>query len=71
MCLYIYCKAQGFIIYPYIGPVVRAEDKDLPEEEKSSLEEIVLMNRRVGFGHNNSRECTEDENVLGQTKLRS
>ena len=30
-----------------------------------------VENRKVGFGHNSSRECAEVENVLGQTKLRS
>ena len=49
----------------YIRPVAQAEDKDLPEEEKSSLEETVLMNKKVGFGHNGSRECAEDECVVG------
>ena len=41
--------AQKLIIYPYIGLVVQAENKDLPEEEKSSLEEIVLINKRWGL----------------------
>ena len=57
--------AQEFIIYLYIGPVAQAENKDLPEEEKSSSEETVLMNKNVRFGHNSSRECAEDEGVLG------
>ena len=39
--------------------MAQAENKDLPEEEKSSSEETVLMNKKVGFGHNNSRECVE------------
>ena len=51
--------------------MAQANDKDLPKEEKSSLEETVLINRKVGFGHNSSKECAEDENVIGQTKLRS
>ena len=51
--------------------MAQAEDKDQPEEEKPSLEETVLKNRKVGFGHNSSRECAEDENVLSQTKSRS
>ena len=51
--------------------MAQAEDKDLPEEEKPSLEETVLKNRKVGFGHNSSRECVEVENVLSQTKPRS
>ena len=38
--------AQKFIIYPYLGPVAQAENKDLPEEEKSSSEEIALINKR-------------------------
>ena len=44
--------------------MAQAADKDLPEE-KSSSEETVLMNKKVGFGHDSSRECTEDEGVLG------
>ena len=52
-------------------PVAQVEDNDLPEEERPSSEETVLKNRKVGFGHNSSRECAEDENVLGQTKLKS
>ena len=42
-----------------------AENKDLPEEEKSLSEETVLMNKKVGFGHNSSREYAEYESVLG------
>ena len=45
--------------------MAQAENKDLPEEEKSLLEETVLMNKKVGFGCNSSRECVEDEGVLG------
>ena len=56
--------AQEFIIYLYIGPVAQAEDKGLSEEEKSSSEETVLMNKEVSFGHNGSRRCAEDECVL-------
>ena len=51
--------------------MAQAKDKDSLEEEKSSSEEIVLKNRKVGIGHNSSRECADDENVLGQTKPRS
>ena len=40
--------------------MAQVENKDLPKEEKSSSEEIVLMNEKVGFGHNSSRECVED-----------
>ena len=36
-------------MYSYIGPVAQAENKDLPEEEMSSLEEIALMNKRWGL----------------------
>ena len=57
--------AQKFIIYPYIGPVAQAENKDLLEEERSSSEETVLVNKKVGFGYNSSRNCAEDEGVLG------
>ena len=38
--------AQKLIIYPYIGPMAQAENEDLPEEEKSSSKEIVLINKR-------------------------
>ena len=41
--------AQKFIICPYIGPVAQAENRDLSEEEKSSLEEITLINKRWGL----------------------
>ena len=51
--------------------MAQAEDKDPPKEERPSLEEIVLKNRKVGFGHNSSGECDEDENVLSQTRPRS
>ena len=51
--------------------MAQAEDNDLPEEEKSLSEETVLINRKVGFGHNSSRECAKNEIVLGQMKLRS
>ena len=54
-----------FIIYLYIGPVAQAKDKDPPKEERPSSEETVLKNRKVGFGHNSSGKCAEDENVLG------
>ena len=57
--------AQKLIIYLYLGPVAQAEDKDLSEEEKSSSEEIVLINKKVSFGHNGLRECVEDKCVLG------
>ena len=29
--------------------MAQAENKDLPEEEKSSLEEIALINKRLGL----------------------
>ena len=44
--------------------MAQAENKNLPEEEKSSSEETVLMNKKVGFGHNGSREWAEDECVI-------
>ena len=56
--------AQKLIIYLYLGPVAQAKDKDLSEEEISSSEEIVLINKKVSFGHNGSRECAEDECVF-------
>ena len=52
-------------MYLYLGPVVQVEDKDLSEEEKSSLEETALINKKVSFGHNGSKECAEDECVIG------
>ena len=57
--------AQKLIIYLYLGPVTQAEDKDLSEEEKSLSKEIVLINKKVSFGHNGLRECAEDECVFG------
>ena len=44
--------------------MAQAEDNGLSEEEKSSSEETVLMNKEVSFGHNGSREWAEDECVL-------
>ena len=38
--------AQKFIIYPYFGPVAQAKNEDPTEEEKSSSEEIALINKR-------------------------
>ena len=40
--------------------MAQVENKDLPKEEKSSSEETVLMNKKVRFGHNSSREYAED-----------
>ena len=57
--------AQEFIIYLYIGPVAQAKDNGLFEEEKFSLEETVLMNKEVSFGHNGSRGWAEDKCLLG------
>ena len=51
--------------------MAQAEDKDSSEEEEPVSKETVLKNRKVGFGHNSSRECAEDEKVLDQTKPRS
>ena len=56
-----------FIIYLYIETMAQAEDKDSPGEDEPSSEETLLKNRKVGFGHNSSRQYAEDENVLGQT----
>ena len=47
--------------------MAQAEDKDSPGEDEPSSEETLLKNRKVGFGHNSSRQYAEDENVLGQT----
>ena len=38
-----------FIIYPYIGLMAKAENKDLPEEEKFSSKKIALINKRWGL----------------------
>ena len=51
--------------------MAQVENKDLLEEEKFSSEEIALINKKVGFGHNSSRECAEDENVIDLTGTRS
>ena len=51
--------------------MAQVENKDLLEEEKFSSEEIALINKKVGFGHNSSRECVEDENILGHIGPRS
>ena len=45
--------------------MAQAKDNGLSEEEKSSSEETVLMNKKVSFGHNGSRGWAEDECVLG------
>ena len=44
--------------------MAQAENKDLLKEEKSSSEETVLMNKKVGFVRNSSREYAKDESVL-------
>ena len=56
---------QEFIIYLYIGLVAEAEDKGLSKEEKSLLEENVLVNKDVSFGHNGSRGWAKDKYILG------
>ena len=56
---------QEFIIYLYIWLVTQAEDKGLSGEEKSLLEENVLVTKDVSFGHNGSREWTKDKYILG------
>ena len=48
----------------YIGPVAQAEDKGLSKEEKSLLEETMLVNKKVSFGHNGSRGWAEDKCIL-------
>ena len=35
--------------------MAQVKDKGLSEEEKSSSEETVVMNKKVSFGHNGSR----------------
>ena len=44
--------------------MAQVEDKDLSEEEKSSSEEIVLMDKKVSFGHNGSRGWAKDKCIL-------
>ena len=39
--------------------MAQVEDNDLPEEEKPSSEETVLMNKNVSFGHNVLREWAD------------
>ena len=56
---------QEFIIYLYIWLVAQAEDKGLSGEEKSLLEENVLVNKDVSFGHNGSKGWAEDKCLLG------
>ena len=56
---------QEFIIYLYIWLVTQAEDKGLSREEKSLLEENVLVNKDVSFGHNGSKGWAEDKCLLG------
>ena len=45
--------------------MAQAEDNDLSEGEKSLSEEKVLIDKKVSFGHNGSREWAEDECILG------
>ena len=45
--------------------MTQAENKDLSEDEKSTSEETILINKKASFGHNGSRVCAEDERVLG------
>ena len=40
--------------------MTQAEDKDLSKDEKSMLEETILINKKASFGHNGSRVCAED-----------
>ena len=42
-----------------------SEDEGLFKEEKSLLEETVLVNKEVSFGHNGSRGWAEDKCILG------
>ena len=49
----------------YIGLVAQAEDEGLSEEEKSLLEENVLVNKDVSFGHNGLRGWAKDKYILG------
>ena len=55
----------GSIIYLYIGPMAQVEGQEWSEEEKSLIEETVLVNEEVGFGHNGQGGLFEDECVLG------
>ena len=45
--------------------MAQAEDERMSEEDKFLLEEIVLVNREVSFGHNGLRGWVEDKCILG------
>ena len=51
--------------------MAQTEDDGLSEEEKSLLEETLLVNKEVSFGYNGSREWAEDKCILDWTKPRS
>ena len=44
--------------------MAQVEDERLSEEDKSLLEEIVLVNKEVSFGHNGLKGWAEDKCIL-------
>ena len=44
--------------------MAQAEDEGLSEEEESLLEETLLVNKEVNFGHNGSTRWSEDKCLL-------
>ena len=56
--------AQGSIIYLNIGPVAQAEDYKSFKEEKSLIEETMLVNEEVDFSYSGLRGWSEDECLL-------
>ena len=45
--------------------MAQAEDNNLSEDEKSSSEETMWMNKKVNFSYNGSKEWAKDECVIG------
>ena len=44
--------------------MAQTEDERLSEEDKLLKEEIVLVNKKVSFGHNGSRRWAKDKYLL-------
>ena len=45
--------------------MAQAEDKKLSDEDKSLLEEVMLVSEGVSFGHNGLMGWAKDKCVLG------
>jgi len=45
--------------------VAQAEDERMSKKDKSLLEETVLVNKGVSFGHNGLRGWAKDKCILG------